>query len=51
MFSGSLFPEHPIDYPSVWVGERSDLGWVTLPFQKGWNSHPPSLETKNIVIT
>ena len=31
MFSGGVFPEHPFEYPCVWVGERSEVGWVTLP--------------------
>ena len=40
----------PVDIPpSAWVGERSEsrVGNAAL-LKKGWNSHPPSLETENI---
>ena len=50
MFSGVLLPEYPCKYPSVWVGERSDIRVGNAALKKGWNSHPPSLETENTEI-
>ena len=42
MFSGVLLPEYPCKYPSVWVGERSDIRVGNAALKKGGiPTHPP----------